>query len=419
MTPDWFLRVRGWASSALNRGTARPPGDPRHLLVDVSVICRHDAGTGIQRVVRSFWAQLCLLAPDDLKPVPVFANGWRGFCYASADFLEQTEPSYAGSERVVPRAGDVFFGLDLSTRALPRNRRQIRAWKAAGVTIHVMVYDLLPVNQQNWFPYKLVRRFRRWLDFVATHADQAVCISSHVADELVIWLRTNFPAEIGRLKISKVPLGGDIAQSIPTVGLPSDIDVVIEHMRNARTILMVGTIEPRKGYDQVLDAFDLIWDDPSIDPPSLFIAGRPGWMTDDLQHRLKTHSQFDKRLRWFPEASDELIDCLYRECTAVLTASRAEGYGLPLAEALAHQKPVLARDLPVFRELEAAGLQFFTSEDAKGLAKEIRAFIDQGLGEISFQPGIIPTWPECTGILLERLDAVANRAEQAGGSGKP
>lgn len=382
---------------------ARKPGGPRHLLVDVSEIYRHDARTGIQRVVRAFWAQICAMASDDFVVVPVFANKRRGYCYAPADFLKNDQPPPTASPLVAPGAGDVFLGLDLCVRALPRHKRQIDAWKAAGMTIHIMVYDLLPVSGMGWFPAKLERRFRHWLDFVATRSDQALCISRHVADELRAWLIQNHPGHADRVQVHCVPLGGDIAQSLPTSGLPVDIEGIVHDMHERPTILMVGTIEPRKGYDQALDAFELLWRDHPDTAPNLFIVGRPGWMTTALQKRIRGHAQAGRHLRWFSDASDEMVDRLYRESTGVLVASRAEGFGLPVAEGLGYGKPVLARDLQVFREFEYAGLQYFDAPDAAGLASEIIALIDKSLSGTSFAQITVPTWSACTAILLHTL----------------
>ena len=113
------------------------------LLVDVSAIARHDAQTGIQRVVRAVWSELRAREGDEFDVVPVFATQHRGFCYAAADFLEADQPPLL--HRPV-RAGphDKFLGLDLSAHFLPKYRQQLRAWRRNGASIHLIVYDVLP-----------------------------------------------------------------------------------------------------------------------------------------------------------------------------------------------------------------------------------------------------------------------------------
>jgi glycosyltransferase involved in cell wall biosynthesis len=65
---------------------------------------------------------------------------------------------------------------------------------------------------------------------------------------------------------------------------------------------MVGTIEPRKGYAQALDAFEAIWRDGC--PIQLVIVGRIGWKVESLVARLRSHEQIGDRLRWFDSADD-------------------------------------------------------------------------------------------------------------------
>jgi len=380
-----------------------PERDQRYLLVDVSVICRHDAGTGIQRVVRAFWTQISAMLLAGIVPIPVFAHRRLGYCYAPVDFLERGIGSPTGFRCVTPRAGDIFLGLDLSINALLRHDRQIRSWKAAGVSLHVMVYDLLPVTGRQWFPRALCRKFESWLNFVAVHCDHALCISQYVTEDFRSWLKKNYPARSDVIQVDWVPLGGDIAASQPTLGLPENCEDVLGKMRSVPTMLMVGTIEPRKGHDQVLDAYDLLWSSRDGTAPALVIVGRPGWMTEKLQHRLRSHPEAGSRLHWFSEATDEFLDLVYAECSGVLAASRAEGYGLPVAEALGHGKAVLARDLPVFREFQSRNISFFDTDDAGELASAIRAFMHRNEGCRMVTHEKMLNWLDCTRILLQTL----------------
>src|SRR3546814_2021872 len=103
--------------------------------------------------------------------------------------------------------------------------------------------------------------------------------------------------------------------------------------------------------EQALEAFEALWlEGRGPTSPQLLIVGQAGWKTDALQQRLITHPLRDKHVRWLNDASDEYLEYLYASCAGLLVASRGEGFGLPLIEAAAHNKPVLARDLPVFRE---------------------------------------------------------------------
>ena len=341
------------------------------LLVDVSVIYQNDARTGIQRVVRALFLQLLNAPPAGYVVRPIFATAQYGYRYASVDFLDQlTPPTETASQLIQGQQGDIFLGLDLVAHLIPRHQSQILQLKRAGVKVHVIVYDLLPLQHPEWFNHKTTRNFKRWIKWLAVYADSAVCISETVKLELTTWLQVKFTLPLGSLPTSTIVLGADIQASAPSEGLPPNAEFLLARMRNMPSVLVVGTLEPRKGHDQVLAAFEQLWQQQG-NIPLLVMVGRPGWKTESLQTQLRTHSQIGNKLFWFEDASDELLDRLYAACSGVLVASRAEGFGLPLIEAALHAKPVLARDIPVFRETEVPGVSYFNDRTAHNLAKAI------------------------------------------------
>lgn len=386
----------------------------RQLLVDISVIRQSDARTGIQRVVRSLLLQLLQAPPAGCRVCPIFATRQHGYCYAAPNFLEQPAqaPDAAGRPvqaelQVQVQSGDLFLGLDLAAHLLPRHQAQVLHWKRSGVNVHVLVYDLLPLQHPQWFNPKTTRNFKRWIRWVAVYADSAVCISETVKLELHTWLSASFGLPPTALPASTIILGADIDASAPSGGLPANAKFLLARLRNTPAVLMVGTLEPRKGYDQALAAFEQLWQQQGT-TPLLVIVGRSGWKTEALQEKLRIHPQTGKRLFWLEDVSDEYLARLYAACGGVLVASRAEGFGLPLIEAALHGKPVLARDLPVFREIEIAGLSYFNSNTPQGLASAISswlqpAFLSASLPAPSQATPRFPTWQLSATQLLHAL----------------
>jgi glycosyltransferase involved in cell wall biosynthesis len=380
----------------------------RQLLVDVSVIHQSDARTGIQRVVRSLLLQLLQAPPAGYRVCPIFATRQHGYCYAAPGFLDQPAqaPDAAGrpvQAEVQVQSGDLFLGLDLAAHLLPRHQAQMLHWKKSGVKIHVLVYDLLPLQHPEWFNPKTTRNFKRWIKWLAVYADSAICISETVKLELRTWLSDSFALPPTALPASTIVLGADIDASAPSGGLPANAKFLLDRLRNTPAVLMVGTLEPRKGYDQALAAFEQLWQQQGT-TPLLVIVGRPGWKTEALQEKLRIHPQAGKSLFWLEDVSDEYLAHLYAACGGVLVASRAEGFGLPLIEAALHNKPVLARDLPVFREIALPGVTFFSGVSAASLATAISTWLQRTRHECgASQSQSVATWHTAAQQLLRSL----------------
>ena len=80
---------------------------------------------------------------------------------------------------------------------------------------------------------------------------------------------------------------------------------------------------------------------------------------EDLSSGCATIAEAGKRLHWFNQAIDADLNALYNGCTALLAVSLDEGFGLPLIEAAKHGLPILARDIPVFREIAGRACRIF------------------------------------------------------------
>lgn len=142
---------------------------------------------------------------------------------------------------------------------------------------------------------------------------------------------------------------------------------------------MVGTIEPRKGHNAVLDAFDALWAQGS--DARLCFAGKEGWEVDDLMRRIRQHPELNRRLFFVERFTDAEINLCYSRAQALLAASVAEGYGLPIVEAAQHAVPVIATDIPVFREVAGAGAAYFPLGDREALMALVRRFGTMDLSE--------------------------------------
>jgi glycosyltransferase involved in cell wall biosynthesis len=345
----------------------------RQLLVDVSNIARNDARTGIQRVVRAMASALQQLDASGFDVRLIASDRHTSFRYLPDDFLEpgslQQTLELSRFPAVQVAKGDVFLGLDLTCSTLPHHDKTLIDWRRRGVNISIFLYDLLPMTSGRWFSLRMRFAFRRWLRTVERRADRIVAISQTVAEEFNVLRLRGVWRSRRNIVVRKLELGSDIPASLPTTGVPEDAHRVLDWLQQP-TVLMVGTVEPRKGYAQALDAFAALWT-KSGPAPQLLVIGRRGWKTDRLQQRMRELERTQAGFRWLDSVSDEFLEQIYQRVSGLLMASQAEGFGLPIVEALAHGCPVLARDLAVFRELEGRGISFFHAGSAEALAESL------------------------------------------------
>jgi glycosyltransferase involved in cell wall biosynthesis len=382
------------------------PPQPRvpQLLVDVSELVVHDAGTGIQRVVRNVLKTLMTDELLNLRVEPVYADTRQGYRYArefTSRFIGDL-PWCGTDDPVDIRCGDVFLGLDLAPEVVPANQSFFRTLRAVGGRAYFVVYDLLPVLCPGSFAEGAIERHRRWL-LEVVEADGVACISESVAAELCDWIRANAPHRESRLEITSFPLGSDFDADLTTVGYPSDAGASLAEIARRITFTVVGTLEPRKGHRQVLEAFDRLWGCGT--EVNLVVVGRPGWMVDELVQLLERHPERGRRLHWFPAASDQYLDTVYRFSDCLIVASLAEGFGLPIVESARLGLPLIVRDIPVFRELAGTHAQYFSGESAADLQSAIEEWLErERSGSTISSAGVHTyTWIESARKLCARL----------------
>jgi glycosyltransferase involved in cell wall biosynthesis len=303
--------------------------------------------------------------PKGYRVEPVYAMTDRpGYFYARAftlQFLECPE-GILNDEPISFSNGDIFVGLDLNHHIASAQKDYMAELHRSGVYISYVIYDLLPIKfPQFWEPQHNVKKLHHdWLEVVTSY-DSAICISKSVADELKEWIQEHGKPRERPLYIDWFHLGADIENSNPSLGLPDNSEGVFEQLRKHTSFIMVGTLEPRKGYEETLSAFESLWKKGA--DINLVIVGKKGWLVDKLINRIQTHENLNKKLFWLEAISDEFLDKVYEVCDCLIAASYGEGFGLPLIEAAQKGLPVIARNIPVFKEIADNRTTFFNNQE--------------------------------------------------------
>lgn len=279
------------------------------------------------------------------------------------------DPLVQRAEPFEPQPGDQLILLDSSWHA--QHFSQVESLKAKGLRIIAVIYDLIPVSRPEFFEERLRGIFCRWFDWITHQADGYMSISKAVRDEVYQELchRLGQPAA-DNLSHGYFHLGSELDLRQPEQQPEQALTNLFQ--QDGQVFLAVSTIEPRKNHGYLLDAFELAWSAGS--QARLCIIGRIGWKCEALVQRIRQHGEFGRRLFMFNEIDDSGLEYAYKHASALVFSSYAEGFGLPLVEAMQRGLPAMGSDLPVFREIGGDCMAYFDLERPQELAELIRRF---------------------------------------------
>lgn len=287
--------------------------------------------------------------------------------------------------------------------------------RSRGTIVGSVVYDLIPLRRPDFVDEKLTRVFTRHLHRVGEHNDFTVAISRDSCREFLRFAESARHTGWDETRARTFRLGGDKWTQVHSMCSEAGAEVV-RRIGDRPAYLVVGTFEIRKNHRVILDAFDRLWSDGT--DVCLLILGRPGYRVDDQMARVRAHPEFGRRLFWAENASDGDLESWYSASRGVIMASYAEGFGLPVAEALARNKPAIVSDIPAHREIADGFCEFFDPADADRLAALLRLDM-AGIRNPALRPIASFVWPDWKASVRECLRECVGAAmlgPRAGGS---
>ncbi|MFR9731036.1 glycosyltransferase family 4 protein [Saccharopolyspora sp. MS10] len=328
--------------------------------------------------------ELVVIAEQLLAAVP---GGTGRYTRELLTALAATAPRGWEVTAATSRSGDpARIGVDgVGTRVLPLPRRAlVAAWERGlppwpgGDSAHaptplapprrrgrglvVTVHDTVPWTHPHTLTPRGAAWHRRVIARAAREADALVVPTEAVAADLANRIPLRAPVRVVGEGVSPALLAEPDPDHARTVAaaLPP------------RFLLVLGTLEPRKGHAHLVEALAR----PDAPPLPLLVVGEPGWGDVDPARLAAEHGLPPGRVRVLRSVGDAELAVLLRQATALVVPSLAEGFGLPVLEAMAVGTPVVHSDAPALVEVAGGAGLTVRRADPRALARALRIVVE-------------------------------------------
>ena len=283
-------------------------------------------------------------------------------------------------------------------------------FRSEGGHVCAVLYDLVPFTHPETVEDSTREAHTSWWKEVPLHVDSVMCISQSVREDFLVWQqKEKFSSPIPAEKVKFFYLGAEYNQADPFIQVLS-LDIPI--------FLVVGSLEPRKNHGLILDAFEQLWEQGY--DINLTVVGAHGWKSQEVIDRIKNHPELGRKLVFINDATDRDLVILYERSAALIIASLAEGFGLPIVEAFRYGAKVICSDIPVFREVAGDQAEYFESTNAGALANKVSESVSSLHNGLYQKIGITKewiTWKQSTEQLFTRVLAITTNSASSPDSG--
>ncbi len=244
-----------------------------------------------------------------------------------------------------------------------------RLARRADLAVLAYVHDLMPLEVPQFSRADRIAAFGAFIGELVRHRATFVANSRATAAALARHLEAVAPGAFPVLEVVH-----------PGIERPQNAAAMRAASATTADFIVLGTIEPRKNHKMLLAIWREMIAENDAPIPRLRIIGRRGWDIDEVTAELDGWAGRSDHVIEESGLDDDAVRARLRDATALLFPSFAEGFGLPLAEAAALGVPVIASDLPVFREIVTDGLVALPPDDAAAWKAAIRAAAADPMG---------------------------------------
>lgn len=247
-----------------------------------------------------------------------------------------------------------------------------------------LVHDLIPISHPEFCRPGESKRHRQRMRTVLDSAAGVIANSAATRDALLEFAR--------RERRPEPPC------EVAWLASPDEVDATPVPSGNRPTFVMIGTIEGRKNHLLLLHLWERLAKELGPATPKLVLIGQRGWEADEVFALLDRSPRLKGYVRELGRCDDATMLGWLDQARALLMPSFIEGFGIPVIEALQRGVPVIASDLPVFREIAGDIPLYLDPLDGQGWEAAIRAYCGDApdrARQLAAMPSFrTPTWDD-------------------------
>lgn len=351
-------------------GEYKSNGNINRILLDMSQLAWTSNAPGVSRVVKN----LVNVAYVQDKYNIVATQRAESYLYEPSGWLDENKIKKNLSKyfwnKINYTKNDTLLLADAIWGQYDKFDKVIEDVHSKGGKVINIVYDIIPIEHPDRFDRFIMNSFKMMLTKIFKNSDGIITDSKTVADKIIslidkeqIPLRKNFKIGWTHMGFSPINFANKDIKN-------ENIKAII----GKKPFIIVGTIEPRKGHEIALNAFEKIWAEGGNS--CLCIIGKVGWHVEGLVKRIKTHKEYGNKLFFIEYPSDEELAYCYKNSEALIFPSIDEGFGLPLIEAASFKLPLILSDIPIFRELASENAIYFECGNSDDLQSAVNKYIE-------------------------------------------
>jgi alpha-1,3-rhamnosyl/mannosyltransferase len=364
------------------------PASQTSLTIGIDARAATEVKAGRGRVVRELLRALAARRDDHCY-----------LCYARTPWAEPLDERFVW--RLIPSADPVWHartaravGRDCDVFLSSNSYLTVILTHAPCVSI---IYDLAALDVHTSPNRRSAIVERLTLRGAVRQSQVLDCISQTTADALV----ARYPSAASRIVV--VPLAVAPVLSAP----PTD---ELEDLPAPGFVLAVGTLEPRKNLPRLVEAYAALPPDVQATHP-LVVVGAQGWRAGETMAALES---LGDRCRRLGHVSDAALAELYHRCAVFCYPSLAEGFGLPVLEAMAAGAAVLTSNVSSLPEVGGDAVEYADPESVPSIAAVLEGLLASSqrraeLGRRAVARAAEFSWDRTAELTLAALQRAAGR----------